>query len=80
MKKSQRNARKKRGRYFKKCPVEMGDSYVVDITDMTPNGTGISRIKGFLILVPKTKIGDHVKVKIRNVDSLSAEAEVEEIE
>jgi predicted RNA-binding protein with TRAM domain len=75
MKKSQRNARKRLAGY-KKCPVEIGNNYFVDITDITPNGTGIGRIQGFLILVPKTKVGDHVKVKINSVDSLSAEAEV----
>ena len=78
MKKSQRNA-KRRGRYSKNCPVEVGNSYVLDITEMTPNGSGIGRIKGFLVLVPKTRVGDHVNVKIKCVDSLSAEAEVKSV-
>ena len=76
MKRSQRNAKSRRGRYVKKCPVEIGQEYEVDITETTPNGTGIARIKGFLILVDDTKLGDHVKVKITKTDRMNAEAEI----
>ncbi|MHA2315529.1 MAG: TRAM domain-containing protein [Candidatus Hermodarchaeia archaeon] len=43
---------------------------------MTPNGVGIARIKGFLILVDDTNPGDHVKVKITKTDRLNAEAAI----
>ena len=76
MKRSQRNAKNRRGRYVKKCPVEIGKEYEVDITEITPNGSGIARIKGFLILVNDTKPGDHIKVKITNTDPMNAEAEI----
>jgi predicted RNA-binding protein with TRAM domain len=76
MKRSQRNAKNRRGRYLKKCPVEIGNEYEVDITETTPNGAGIARIKGFLILIDDTKIGDHKKVMITKTDPLSAEAEI----
>ena len=76
MKRSQRNAKNRRGRYVKKCPVEIGNEYEVDITETTPNGAGIARIKGFLILIDDTKLGDHVKVMITKTDPLSAEAEI----
>ncbi|PVX27698.1 MAG: deoxyribonuclease [Candidatus Bathyarchaeum sp.] len=76
MKRSQRNAKNRRGRYVRKCPVEIGNEYEVDITETTPNGAGIARIKGFLILIDDTKIGDHITVKITKTDSLSAEAEI----
>ena len=76
MKRSQRNAKSRRGRYVKKCPVEIGDEYEVDITGTTPNGAGIARIKGFLILIDDTKLGDHIKVTITKTDPLSAEAEI----
>ena len=76
MKKSQRNAKNRRGRYVKKCPVEIGNEYEVDITDKTPNGAGIARIKGFLIFIDNTKPGDHIKVTITKTDPLSAEAEI----
>ena len=76
MKRSQRNAKNRRGSYDKKCPVEIGNEYEVDIIETTPNGAGIARIKGFLILIDDTKLGDHIKVMITNTDRLSAEAEI----
>ena len=76
MKRSQKNAKSRRGRYVKKCPVEIGQEYEVNITETTPNGTGIARIKGFLVLIADTKLGDHIKVKITNTEPLSAEAEI----
>ena len=76
MKKIQRTAKNRRGRYVRKCPVEIGNEYTVNIIDKTPNGAGIAKIKGFLILVDGTRIGDHIKVKITQTDSLSAEAEL----
>jgi predicted RNA-binding protein with TRAM domain len=75
MKRSQKDA-KRRGRYVKKCPVEIGTEYEVDITETTPQGVGIARIKGFLILVDDTKPGDHIKVTITKTDALNAEAEI----
>jgi len=76
MKKSQRNAKNRRKRYVKKCPVEIGDEYNVDITEITPHGVGIARVKGFLILVNNTKPGDHIKVKITETFPMDAQAEI----
>lgn len=76
MKRSQRNAKNRRGRYVKKCPVEIGNEYEVDITGTTPKGAGIARIKGFLILIDDTNLGDHIKIMITKTDPLSAEAEI----
>lgn len=76
MKRSQRNAKKMRNRYARKCPIEVGNEYEVDILDITPMGIGMGRIKGFLILIDDTKPGDHVKVIITKTEPLSAEAEI----
>jgi len=76
MKKSQRYAKKRRKFFDKKCPVEIGDEYKVNITEITPNGVGIGRVKGFLILVNNTKPGDHIKVKITQTFPMDAEAEI----
>jgi predicted RNA-binding protein with TRAM domain len=73
---SPRNAKNRSGRRVKKRSVEIGNEYEVDITEMTPNGAGIAIIKGFLILVDNTKIGDHVKVKITKTYRMNAEAEI----
>jgi predicted RNA-binding protein with TRAM domain len=76
MKRSQKNAKNRRNRYARTCPVEIGNEYEVDITDITPMGTGMGRIKGFLILVEDTKPGDHARVIITQTEPLSAEAEI----
>ena len=43
---------------------------------MSPTGEGIARIKGFMVSVGNVKLGDHVKVKITYLDSVSADAEI----
>lgn len=48
----------------------------MDIVDTTPNGLGIARIKGFIVLVGNTKIGDHKTVMITETDALNAEATI----
>ncbi len=72
-KRTPRNAKNKRGK--RECPVEIGKEYEVDITETTPRGEGIGRVKGFSVFVPNTKLGDHVTVRITNLDSVSADAE-----
>ncbi len=74
-KKSPRNAKNKRGHSIENLPVKLGKEYEVDITETSPNGEGIARIKGFLILIPNKKPGEHVKVKITHLDSMNAYAE-----
>jgi len=76
MKRSQKNAKSRRGRYVKKCPVEVGTEYEVEIIDETPNGAGIARVKGFMVLVNGAKSGDNLKVRITQTDPLNAEAEI----
>ncbi len=53
----------------------MDKEYQVDITDTSPNGEGIARVKGFMIFVGNAKIGDRVRVRITRLDSVSADAE-----
>ncbi len=73
-KRSPRNAKNKRGRGFE-CPVELGAEYEVDIVDLSPNGEGIAKIKGYSIFVRGAKPKDHVKVKIIKLDSVCADAQ-----
>ena len=72
-KRSPRNAKSKRRR---DCPVIIDQEYEVDISDMSPTGEGIARVKGFMVCVRNVKVGDHVKVKITYLDSVSADAEI----
>ncbi len=45
-----------------------------DIVDMSPNGEGIAKIKGYSIFIAGAKLGEHVKVKITRLDSMCADA------
>jgi len=75
MKKNQKKS-KHRSKFSKKCPVQIGDEYNVDVTDITPNGPGIARVQGFLILVKDAKIGRNKTITITKIEPLSAEAEL----
>ena len=72
-KRTPRNAKNKRGR--SECPVNIGEIYEVDISEMSPRGEGIARFHGFTIFIPNAKLGEHLTVKITNLDSVSADAE-----
>ncbi|MGE5797831.1 MAG: TRAM domain-containing protein [Ignavibacteria bacterium] len=73
-KRSPRNAKNKRRRHD--CPVEIGNEYEVEITEIMSNGEGLAAVKGFWIFVPNVKVGDKVRVRVTTVDSVSADAEV----
>jgi len=75
-KRSPRNAKNKRGRGIEDLPVDLGEEYEVDIVDTNPNGEGIAKIRGFLIFIANAKPGDHVRVKITRLDTVSADAEI----
>jgi len=49
------------------APVEAGESYEVTIEDLAREGDGIARVKGFVIFVPQTSVGDEVTVKVTKV-------------
>ena len=75
-KRSPKNAKSKRGRGVENCPVETGKEYEVDITETSPQGEGIARIKGFLVFVPNAKPRDHLKIKITTSGPVAAGAEI----
>ena len=43
---------------------------------MIPNGEGLATVKGFSVFVPNVKLGEKVKVRIKYLDSVSADADV----
>lgn len=63
-------------RRFGPAPVEEGKEYEVDIAEISRRGEGLARIQGFVIFVPETKVGEHVKVRITRVANRFATAEV----
>jgi len=60
---------------FQGSPVKVGQEIDVVIDDIGSRGDGITRIRGFLIFVPKTKVGERLKVKIVSVGRKFAIAE-----
>ena len=68
--------RRGHGKGFKRCPVEMGKEYEVEITETSPQGEGIARIQGFMVRVANAKLGDHLKIKITRTGGMTANAEI----
>ena len=60
----------------KQSPVEVGDELEVNITDICPNGDGMSKIQGYVIQVPKAKPRERVKVKITQIREKGATGEI----
>jgi predicted RNA-binding protein with TRAM domain len=65
-----------RPRYDVKKPVELDEEYEAEIEDMSRRGDGIVKIEGFVIFVPNTKQGEHVKFKITRVGNRFATGEL----
>lgn len=57
-------------------PVEEGKEYDVDIQETSRRGEGIARVRGFVIFVPNTKPGEHVKIRVTSIGSRFATAEL----
>ena len=65
-----------RPRYNMKKPVEVDKEYEAEIEDISRRGDGVAKIEGFIIFVPETKKGDHVKFKVTRVGSRFAIGEL----
>ena len=57
-------------------PVEVGKEYDVQISEISRQGDGIARIQGFVIFVKGGKVGQKTKIKVVNVGSRFATAEI----
>ncbi|MGA3061202.1 MAG: TRAM domain-containing protein [Candidatus Bathyarchaeia archaeon] len=54
----------------------MGDEYEVEVEDVTPKGEGIAKIKGFPVFIGNAKTNEHLKIKIIDIGSGCADAEI----
>ena len=63
-------------RFNAKKPVELDKEYEAEIEDISTKGDGIAKIEGFIIFVPNTKKGEHVKFRITRVGSRFAIGEL----
>jgi len=57
-------------------PVKEGEEYEVTVESVGQRGDGIAKIENFIIFVPGTKTGDHVKIKITGIGGSFATASV----
>jgi predicted RNA-binding protein with TRAM domain len=60
----------------KQRPVELGDELEVNIIDVSPSGDGMSKIRGYIIVVPKAKPRDRVQIKVTQVGEKAAIGEI----
>jgi len=68
--------RRGHGKGFKRCPVETGKEYEVNITETSRKGEGVARIQGFVIYVANAKPRDQVRIKITRIGVKNANAEI----
>jgi len=57
-------------------PIKSGDELDVEIEEVGTRGDGIARIKNFVVFVAGTKKGDKVRIRIKDVMSRFATAEL----
>ena len=58
------------------APVKVGERYRVRIESLGKGGDGIAKVKGFVIFVPNTQVGDEVEIVINSVKRKFAFGEV----
>jgi len=58
------------------APVKAGDTPTVKIEGRGKSGDGIARVQGFVVFVPGANVGDEVKIRINEVRSRFATAEI----
>jgi predicted RNA-binding protein with TRAM domain len=63
-------------RKFPPKPVNIDQEYEVDIKEMSQRGDGIARVEGFIVFVPQSKVGEHVRIRVTRISSKFAEAEL----
>jgi predicted RNA-binding protein with TRAM domain len=68
--------RRGHGKGFKRFPVEVGEELEVNITELSPKEEGIAKIQGYVVYVPNAKPGNHVKIKVLQIDGKAAKAEL----
>jgi|AGTN01.2.fsa_nt_gi Predicted RNA-binding protein, contains TRAM domain len=61
---------------YKRYPVEVGEELEVDITEFSPKEEGIAKVQGLVVYVPNAKPGNHVKIRVMQIDGKAAKAEI----
>jgi len=64
------------GQSSSSCPIQVGKVYDVEIAELSRQGQGIARVQGFVLFVSGARLGDRVKVVVKSLSLLSADAEI----
>ncbi|MFI5406777.1 MAG: TRAM domain-containing protein [Nitrososphaerales archaeon] len=59
-----------------KNPISVGEEYIVTIEETNKSGTGVAKIRGFMVLVNNSNPGETVKIIIKQVSLNHAVADV----
>ena len=59
-----------------KNPISVGEEYIVTIEETSKSGTGVAKIRGFVVLVNNSNPGERVKIRIKQVSRNHAVADV----
>ena len=59
-----------------KNPISVGEEYIVTIEEMGKSGTGVAKIRGFVVLVKNSNPGEKVKIRIKQLGRSHALADV----
>lgn len=57
-------------------PVREGEQYDVQIESLGREGDGIAKVENFVVIVPNTKVGDNIKIRVTKVSRRVAFGEV----
>ena len=57
-------------------PISVGEEYIVTIEETSKSGTGVAKIRGFVVLVNNSNPGEKVKIRINQVSRSHAVADV----
>ena len=63
-------------RFGKRLPVKEGEVIKVKVTETSVDNVGIARVGLFKINIPKSKMGEELKVMVRRVTDRGAIAEI----
>lgn len=57
-------------------PISVGEEYIVTIEENSKSGTGVAKIRGFVVLVNNSNPGERVMIRIKQVSRNHAVADV----
>ena len=53
-----------------KNPISVGEEYIVTIEETSKSGTGVAKIRGFVVLINNSNPGERLKIRIKSVATM----------